>query len=92
MKNGWIVFQKLMVGKYIIEDLCGIPVDVEPASEFIYRRTITDKNTLVIGVSQSGETADTIVKGRNMRAPNMVLKNNTVITAFPFRDFFFAIS
>ena len=49
-----------LVGKYIIEDFCGISVDVEPSSEYIYRRTITDENTLVIGVSQSGETADTI--------------------------------
>ncbi len=49
-----------MVGKYIIEDFCGIPVEVEASSEYIYRKTITDKNTLVIGVSQSGETADTI--------------------------------
>ena len=57
-----------MIGKYVIEDLCGIPVDVEPASEFIYRRTITDKNTLVIGVSQSGETADTITAVRQAKA------------------------
>ena len=57
-----------MIGKYLIEDLCGIPVDVEPASEFIYRRTITDKNTLVIGVSQSGETADTITAIRQAKA------------------------
>jgi glucosamine--fructose-6-phosphate aminotransferase (isomerizing) len=57
-----------MVGKYIIEDFCGIPVDVEPASEFIYRRTITDKKTLVIGVSQSGETADTITAVRQAKA------------------------
>ena len=57
-----------MVGKYIIEDMCGVPVDVEPASEFIYRRTITDKNTLVIGVSQSGETADTITAVRQAKA------------------------
>ncbi len=57
-----------MVGKYIIEDFCGVPVDVEPASEFIYRRTITDKNTLVIGVSQSGETADTITAVRQAKA------------------------
>ena len=53
-----------MVGKYIIEDFCGIAVDVEPSSEYIYRKTITDKNTLVIGVSQSGETADTITAVR----------------------------
>ena len=56
-----------MVGKYLIEDLCGIPVDVEPASEFIYRRTITDSKTLVIGVSQSGETADTITAVRQAK-------------------------
>lgn len=49
-----------MVGKYLIEDFCNIPVDVEASSEYIYRKTISDKNTLVIGVSQSGETADTL--------------------------------
>lgn len=49
-----------MIGKYIIEDLCSIPVDVEASSEYIYRKTVTDKHTLVIGVSQSGETADTL--------------------------------
>ena len=56
-----------MIGKYLIEDLCSIPVDVEPASEFIYRRTITDAKTLVIGVSQSGETADTITAVRQAK-------------------------
>ena len=49
-----------MIGKYILEDFCGISVDVEPSSEFIYRKTTTNDKTLVIGVSQSGETADTI--------------------------------
>ena len=49
-----------MVGKYILEDFCGTAVDVEPSSEYIYRKSATDKNTLMIGVSQSGETADTI--------------------------------
>ena len=57
-----------MVGKYIIEDFCGISVDVEPSSEYIYRKTITDPNTLVIGVSQSGETADTITAVRQAKA------------------------
>lgn len=56
-----------MVGKYLIEDFCGIPVDVEPSSEYIYRKTITDENTLVIGVSQSGETADTITAVRQAK-------------------------
>lgn len=49
-----------LVGKYLIEEFCNIAVDVEPSSEYIYRKTVTDKNTLVVGVSQSGETADTI--------------------------------
>ena len=49
-----------LVGKYIIEMLAKIPVDVEASSEYIYRDTIADENTLVIGISQSGETADTI--------------------------------
>ncbi len=49
-----------MVGKYIIEDFTGIPVDIEASSEYIYRKSNTDSSTLVIGVSQSGETTDTI--------------------------------
>lgn len=49
-----------MVGKYLIENFCGIAVDVEASSEYIYRKTVTDNHTLVIGVSQSGETADTL--------------------------------
>ena len=57
-----------MVGKYIIEELCGIPVDVEPSSEYIYRTTVGDKSTLVIGVSQSGETADTITAVRQAKS------------------------
>ena len=57
-----------MVGKYIIEQFCGIAVDVEPSSEYIYRKTITDANTLVIGVSQSGETADTITAVRQAKS------------------------
>jgi glucosamine--fructose-6-phosphate aminotransferase (isomerizing) len=49
-----------MVGKHIIEELVGIPVDVEMASEMRGRRLLVDKKTLVIAVSQSGETADTL--------------------------------
>lgn len=49
-----------LAGKYLLEKYAQIPVDVEPSSEYIYRDTIADKNTLVIGISQSGETADTI--------------------------------
>ena len=57
-----------MVGKYIIEELCEIPVDVEASSEYIYRKTVTDEHTLVIGVSQSGETADTLTAIKQAKA------------------------
>lgn len=57
-----------MVGKYIIEDFCNIAVDVEASSEYIYRKTVTNKNTLVIGVSQSGETADTLTAIKQSKA------------------------
>lgn len=59
-----------LVGKYIIEELTGIPTDVEPSSEYIYRSTIADKNTLVIGISQSGETADTITAIKQAKEKN----------------------
>jgi glucosamine--fructose-6-phosphate aminotransferase (isomerizing) len=49
-----------MVGKYLIEEFIGLPVDVEASSEYIYKRVISSPNSLTIGVSQSGETADTI--------------------------------
>lgn len=49
-----------IVGKYAIEKLARIPVEVDIASEFRYRNPIIDENTLMIIVSQSGETADTI--------------------------------
>ncbi len=48
-----------LIGKYVMESLTRIPVEVDLASEFRYRDHIIDKNTLVIAVSQSGETADT---------------------------------
>lgn len=49
-----------LVGEYLIENLCGIPVEVEYASEFRYRNPIIRKNDIVIAISQSGETADTL--------------------------------
>ena len=48
------------VGKYLIESIARIPVEVSVASEFRYRDPIVDENTVVISVSQSGETADTL--------------------------------
>ena len=49
-----------VVGKYVIEELARIPVEVDLASEFRYRNPIIDENTLAIVISQSGETADTL--------------------------------
>ena len=56
-----------MVGKYIIEDLARIPVEVEIASEFRYRRPIITSGQLVIIISQSGETADTLAAMREAK-------------------------
>ncbi|MDD5796199.1 MAG: glutamine--fructose-6-phosphate transaminase (isomerizing) [Oscillospiraceae bacterium] len=49
-----------MVGKYVIEDLARVPVNVDIASEFRYRNPIINKGDLVIVISQSGETADSL--------------------------------
>lgn len=49
-----------LAGKYMFEQLAGIPVEVDVASEFRYRDPIIDRQTLVFGISQSGETADTL--------------------------------
>ncbi len=57
-----------LVGRNIIEKLAKIPVETDVASEYRYRSPIVDKNTLVIVVSQSGETADTLAALREAQA------------------------
>lgn len=49
-----------LIGKQLIESFCRIPVEVEYASEFRYRNPVIDENDVVIAISQSGETADTL--------------------------------
>jgi len=49
-----------MVGKVLIERLAGLPVEVDIASEFRYRQPLVDEQTVVLAISQSGETADTL--------------------------------
>lgn len=49
-----------LVGEYLLEAEAGIPVEVELGSEFRYRNPVIDKNTAVLAISQSGETADTL--------------------------------
>src|SRR3989338_3581368 len=56
-----------LVGEFMLEELAKIPVEVEYASEFRYRDPIVDKNTIVIGISQSGETADTLAAIREAK-------------------------
>ena len=56
-----------LAGKYMIEQLARIPVEVDYASEFRYRDPVLDENTLLIVISQSGETADTIAALREAK-------------------------
>ncbi|MGN7470802.1 glutamine--fructose-6-phosphate transaminase (isomerizing) [Brevibacillus sp. SAFN-007a] len=64
-----------LVGKYVIESLAHIPVEVDVASEFRYRRPLFGPNTLTIAVSQSGETADTLAAMREAK------RNGSVVLA-----------
>ena len=56
-----------LAGKYMIEQLARVPVDVDYASEFRYRDPVVDDNSLLLVISQSGETADTIAALREAR-------------------------
>jgi glucosamine--fructose-6-phosphate aminotransferase (isomerizing) len=56
-----------LVGKYMIEEYAGIPCEVDFASEFRYRKSILDKNTAALFISQSGETADTLAALREVK-------------------------
>lgn len=68
-----------MVGKYLIEPLADLPVDVDVASEFRYRQPALRENTLMIAISQSGETADTLAALRYCRDKG--LKTAVVVNA-----------
>ncbi|MFH1366386.1 MAG: glutamine--fructose-6-phosphate transaminase (isomerizing) [Patescibacteria group bacterium] len=56
-----------LIGEYVLEEMTGLPVEVEYASEFRYRRPVIDDKTLVIVISQSGETADTLAALREAK-------------------------
>jgi len=56
-----------LAGKFMIERLAQVPVEVDYGSEFRYRDPIVDKNSLIIAISQSGETADTLAAEREAR-------------------------
>ncbi len=56
-----------LLGEYLLEDLARIPVDVQYASEFRYKNPVIEDNTLVLAISQSGETADTLAALREAK-------------------------
>jgi glucosamine--fructose-6-phosphate aminotransferase (isomerizing) len=56
-----------LIGEYMFEEMARLPVEVEYASEFRYRNPVVDPKTLVIGISQSGETADTLAAIREAK-------------------------
>ena len=61
-------YHAALVGEYLIEEFARIPVEVEYASEFRYRNPPIDQNTIVIAITQSGETADTLAAVRESQA------------------------
>jgi glucosamine--fructose-6-phosphate aminotransferase (isomerizing) len=66
------------VGKFYIEQHCRIPVEVDIASEFRYRNPVVDESTLMVLISQSGETADTLAalrEGKGRGAKNVAICN-----------------
>jgi len=56
-----------LIGEYMLEEMARVPVEVEYASEFRYRNPVVDNKTLVVGISQSGETADTLAAIREAK-------------------------
>ncbi len=70
-----------LVGRHMIEQAASIAVDVELASEFRYRKTILDRETLAVAITQSGETADTLAAIREASSQGLkkiISINNTV--------------
>ncbi|HEX6674652.1 MAG TPA: glutamine--fructose-6-phosphate transaminase (isomerizing) [Actinomycetes bacterium] len=74
-----------LVAKYAIEHWTRLPVEIEMASEFRYRDPVLDRNTLVIAISQSGETADTLAAARYARRQRarVLTVSNTVGASIP---------
>jgi len=62
-----------LVAEYIFEELCRINVEVEYASEFRYRNPVINKGDLIIAISQSGETADTLVAIENAKSKGAII-------------------
>ncbi len=85
-------YHAAMIGKYIIEEIAHIPVETDIASEFRYRRPIINQRTLLIAITQSGETADTLAAMREARrfgAKILAICNVIASTAAREADFVF---
>ena len=69
-----------LIGKFIIEELCGVPAEVDYSAEFRYRHPAIDERTMVVAVSQSGETADTLaaIEEARLRGSHILALTNTV--------------
>ncbi len=61
-------YHAALVGKFLIEELVHIPVEVDIGSEFRYREPLLDRNSLLVAISQSGETADTLAAVKEAKA------------------------
>jgi glucosamine--fructose-6-phosphate aminotransferase (isomerizing) len=71
-------YHAALVGRYLIESLCGIPVETDIGSEFRYRNPLVDDKTLLVAISQSGETADTLAalrEGKKRGARSLAICN-----------------
>ena len=71
-------YHAAMVGKFLIESLCRLPVEIDLGSEFRYRDPLVDSHTLLIPISQSGETADTragLSAGKELGAKTLAIVN-----------------
>lgn len=72
-----------LIGEHLIENICRIPVEVEYASEFRYRNPIINADDIVIAVSQSGETADTLAAIRDARVKGAKVFGITNVVGSP---------
>jgi glucosamine--fructose-6-phosphate aminotransferase (isomerizing) len=71
-------YHAALVGRYLMESLCRVPVEVDIGSEFRYRDPLVDEKTLLVAISQSGETADTLAavrEGRKRGARTLAICN-----------------
>jgi glucosamine--fructose-6-phosphate aminotransferase (isomerizing) len=71
-------YHAALVGRYLIESLCRIPVEADIGSEFRYRNPLVDDKTLLVAISQSGETADTLAalrEGKKRGARTLAICN-----------------